>query len=105
MLRAFTTTLLIAWTCTVFGAEQLKVPTGEQATEQGKSAFAVEQRARERPIRFEQDCPPPETVDVFQGSTWNSAEIGLSFPLGEGSGEARVYTRYTCPNPSVKVRR
>jgi hypothetical protein len=104
MMRVFTTALLITWTWTAFG-QQLKVPTGEQVTEQGKTAFAVEQKARERPIRFEQNCPAPETVDAFQSSTWNSAEIGLSFPLGDGSGEARLYTRYTCPNPGVKGRR
>ncbi len=105
MLRIFTVSLLSALTLTAFGAERLKVPTGEQATEQGKSAFAVEQRASERPIRIEQDCPPPEAVDMFQTSTWNTAEIGLSFPLGEGSGEAKVYSRYTCPNSGVKARR
>jgi hypothetical protein len=101
MRRAFTTSFLLAWTWAAF-AQQLQVPSSEQITEQGKSAFAVEQRARERPIRFEQECPPPESVDLFQSSSWNSAEIGLSFPLGDNAGEARIYTRYTCPNPGVK---
>jgi hypothetical protein len=100
MRRVFTTTFLLAWTWTALG-QQLQVPSGEKVDEQGKSAFAVEQRARERPIRFEQECPAPETVDLFQSSTWNSAEIGLSFPLGDSAGEPRVYTRYTCPNPGV----
>jgi hypothetical protein len=104
MLRACTLFLLIAGAGTL-AAQQLQVPTGEKSDEQGKSAFAVEQRVRERPIRVEQNCPPPESVDLFQTSTWNTVEIGLSFPLGEGSGEARPYTRYTCPNPGVKVRR
>jgi hypothetical protein len=105
MLRACTLFLLIAGFGTTSAAQQLQVPTGEKSDEQGKSAFAVEQRARERPIRIEQSCPPPESVDLFQTSTWNTVEFGLSFPLGEGSGEARPYTRYTCPNPGVKVRR
>ncbi len=105
MLRIVMMTFLLLSSWMAFGAERLKVPTSEQATEQGKSVFAVEQRARERPIRFEQSCPPPEAIDVFQTSTWNTAEIGLSFPLGDGSGEAKVYSRYTCPNPTVKPRR
>ena len=105
MLRACTLCLLIAGTGTAWAAGQLQVPTGEKSEEEGKSAFAVEQKARDRPIRIEQDCPRPESVDVFQTSTWNTAEIGLSFPLGESSGEARPYTRYTCPNPGVKARR
>lgn len=102
MLRACTLFLLIAGAGTAWAAQQTQVPTGEKSDEQGKSAFAVEQRARERPIRVEQECPPPESVDLFQTSTWNTVEIGLSFPLGEGSGEPRPYTRYTCPNQGVK---
>lgn len=87
------------------GAQTLQVPTGEKALEKSKSAFAVEERVREKPLRFEQDCPPPATVDVIQGSSWNTVEFGVSFPLGEGLGDVKPYTRYTCPAAAGKVRR
>jgi hypothetical protein len=97
--------LWIVWTGAAFGAQPMIVPTGEQFDEQGKSAFAVEQKARERPIRHEQDCPPPAIIDMVQGSPWNSAETGMGFPLGVNSGEPRPYTRYTCPYQGVKESR
>jgi len=103
MIRTLAFSLLLG--AASVGAQTFQVPTGEKAAEKDKSAFAVEQRVREKPLRFEQDCPPPETVDVIQGSSWNTVEFGISFPLGEGLGEVKPYTRYTCPAPAIKVRR
>ncbi|MDQ3233322.1 MAG: hypothetical protein M3Q07_16010, partial [Pseudobdellovibrionaceae bacterium] len=100
MKRILASCFLIGWTATAWGAEELKIPSTEQASARGRSAYASEQKARDRPIRFEQDCPPPEMVDVIQSSSWNTVEMGVSFPLGEGLGQVRPYTRYTCPSPA-----
>ncbi|WP_141733749.1 hypothetical protein [Oligoflexus tunisiensis] len=104
MIRAVTASLSITWSLTVRAAEPLQIPPAEEVDE-NRTAFAVEQQVRESPIRFDRDCPPPETVDVFQRSTWNSVEFGVSFPLGDALGETRLYTRYNCPAPSVKSSR
>lgn len=64
-----------------------------------RSAFATTERAPEKPVRIEQDCPAPDPSDAFRGSTWNSIEVGISFPLGVSAPDFKPYTRYTCPAP------
>jgi hypothetical protein len=105
MMRAVTASLLFTGSLTVWAAELLQVPPAAEVTEQDKSAFAVEHKVRETPVRFERDCPPPGSVDVFQSATWNSVEFGLSFPTGNALGEVKLYSRYNCPGPTVRSSR
>jgi len=79
-----------------------RVPMSKKIDEsKAKSAFAVEQRSSEKPLRIEQDCPSPEMSDLIKNSQWNTLEMGVSFQLGEGLGEVKPYSRYTCPSPKV----
>ena len=102
MRKILSTWILAGLPWTVWAADAAKsIPSSEQFA--AKSAFAVEQRAPEQPLRIEQDCPRPEIADLLKSSTnWNTVEIGVSLPLGQTTRAVKPYTRYTCPNPGAR---
>lgn len=98
MIRVLPSLVLILGTTQIAAINLMPTPAaGEKIAEvKDPSAVAVEQKASDKPLRIEQECPTPEMTDVIKSSSWNTVEVGVSFPLGEGLGGVVPYSRYTC---------